>query len=91
MWPPKESGGGSRQEILYLLGADLASVADGPAGHGSSFIIYQGHHGDIGAKQADVILPSTTYVEKNATYVNTQGRVQQSQQAVPTAHEGRDD
>jgi hypothetical protein len=58
---------------------------------GGCFIIYQGHHGDIGAKQADVILPSTTYVEKNATYVNTEGRVQQSQQAVPTAHEVRDD
>lgn len=71
-------------------GANGADVDVGtPAG--GCFIIYQGHHGDIGAKQADVILPSTTYVEKNSTYVNTEGRVQQSQQAVPTAHEVRDD
>lgn len=75
--------------VLYLLGADV--VHNTCTVTPSHFVIYQGHHGDIGAKQADVILPSTTYVEKNAIYVNTEGRVQQSQQAVPTAHEVRDD
>lgn len=36
----------------------------------------QGHHGDRGAARADVVLPSTAYTEKYATYVNTEGRPQ---------------
>jgi NADH-quinone oxidoreductase subunit G len=64
-------------DVLYLLGADeldFKSLKD-------TFIIYQGHHGDQGAHHASVILPGSTYTEKNATYVNTEGRVQQTQQA----------
>ena len=60
----------------------------------SNFVIYQGHHGDEGAKSANVILPSTSYVEKNATYVNTEGRVQQTKMAIPAPTGGgqaRDD
>ena len=41
-----------------------------------SFVIYQGHHGDFGAEHSDVVLPGSTYSEKNATYVNTEGKVQ---------------
>jgi len=48
-----------------------------------TFIIYIGHHGDRGAHAADVILPSTAYNEKTALYVNTEGRVQQANQATP--------
>ena len=38
--------------------------------------MYQGTHGNFGAEDADVILPGSAYTEKNATYVNTEGRVQ---------------
>ena len=41
-----------------------------------TFVVYQGHHGDRGAARADVILPGAAYTEKDATYVNTEGRVQ---------------
>ena len=41
-------------------------------------VIYQGHHGDRGAPIADVILPGAAYTEKTATYVNTEGRAQQT-------------
>lgn len=54
-------------------------------------MIYQGHHGNIGAKQADVILPSTSYVEKKGTYVNTEGRVQQTRTAIQSGSDARDD
>ena len=37
-----------------------------------------GHHGDHGAHLADVILPGAAYTEKTATYVNTEGRAQQT-------------
>ena len=50
-----------------------------------------GHHGDLGAHRADVILPSAAYTEKNATYVNTEGRVQQTRQAVFPVGEAKED
>lgn len=61
-------------EILYLLGEDSQDLS----GLQKTFIVYQGHHGDHGAAHADVILPGAAYTEKNATYVNTEGRVQQT-------------
>ena len=41
-------------------------------------IAYQGHHGDAGAELADVVLPGAAYTEKQGTYVNTEGRSQQT-------------
>ncbi|HRJ67076.1 MAG TPA: molybdopterin-dependent oxidoreductase, partial [Alphaproteobacteria bacterium] len=50
-----------------------------------------GHHGDKAAARADVILPGAAYTEKNATYVNTEGRVQTARQAVFPPGEARED
>lgn len=50
-----------------------------------------GHHGDVGAPMADVILPSAAYTEKNATYVNTEGRSQQTRIAVTAPGMARED
>lgn len=41
-------------------------------------MLVQGHHGDRGALQADVVLPGTAFTEKAATYVNTEGRAQRT-------------
>lgn len=41
-----------------------------------------GSHGDEGASIADVILPGAAYTEKVATYVNTEGRAQQTCAAI---------
>jgi NADH-quinone oxidoreductase subunit G len=54
-------------------------------------VIYQGHHGDAGAHRADVILPGAAYTEKNATYVNTEGRVQRAPLAAFPPGEARED
>jgi NADH-quinone oxidoreductase subunit G len=75
-------------EILYLLGADEIDVNKIGAG---TFVIYQGHHGDRAAVRADVILPGCAYTEKNATYVNTEGRVQRARQALFPPGEARED
>ena len=48
-------------EVLYLLGADEYDVSR----TGDAFVIYQGSHGDSGARLADVVLPGATYAEKN--------------------------
>ena len=75
-------------DVLWLLGADAFDpdrIAPG------TFVIYQGHHGDNGAKRADVILPGAAYTEKPGTYVNTEGRVQRGFMAVYPPGEARED
>ncbi|XP_061580436.1 NADH-ubiquinone oxidoreductase 75 kDa subunit, mitochondrial-like [Cololabis saira] len=77
-------------KVLFLLGADAGCITrqDLPK---DSFIIYQGHHGDMGAPMADIILPGAAYTEKCATYVNTEGRAQQTKVAVTPPGMGRED
>jgi len=74
-------------EALYLLGADELDLTN----TGAAFVICQGHHGDRGAARADVVLPGCAYTEKNATYVNTEGRVQLGRRAVFPPGEARED
>ena len=76
-------------KLIYLLGADemdTEALGDSPA-----FVVYQGHHGDKGAHAADVILPGAAYTEKNATYVNTEGRVQLARRAAFPPGKAKDD
>jgi NADH-quinone oxidoreductase subunit G len=75
-------------DLLWLLGADELGTAKIGA---QTFVVYQGHHGDRGAARADVILPGAAYTEKNATYVNTEGRVQRSLLAVYPPGDARED
>eukprot|EP00271_Cylindrocystis_brebissonii_P010405 TRINITY_DN26587_c0_g1_i1.p1 TRINITY_DN26587_c0_g1~~TRINITY_DN26587_c0_g1_i1.p1 ORF type:complete len:744 (+),score=120.17 TRINITY_DN26587_c0_g1_i1:129-2360(+) len=78
----------SPPKVVYLLGADTLTEEDIPK---DAFVIYQGHHGDKGASMAHVVLPGAAYTEKEATYVNTEGRVQMTQKAVPVIGGSRDD
>ncbi len=74
-------------KFVYLLGADEIDTSM----LGNAFVVYQGHHGDAGAHCADVILPGAAYTEKNATYVNTEGRVQLGRLAVYPPGNARED
>ncbi|HYH19597.1 MAG TPA: NADH-quinone oxidoreductase subunit NuoG, partial [Azospirillum sp.] len=74
-------------EVVYLLGTDEIDMAK----LGSAFVVYQGHHGDAGASRADVILPGAAYTEKNAIYVNTEGRPQLARLATFPPGEARED
>ncbi|XP_043276192.1 NADH-ubiquinone oxidoreductase 75 kDa subunit, mitochondrial [Venturia canescens] len=67
-------------KILFLLGADDANLKreDFP----NTFIIYIGSHGDQGASIADVVLAGAAYTEKTGSYVNTEGRAQQTGAAI---------
>ncbi|CAL7948112.1 unnamed protein product [Xylocopa violacea] len=75
--------------VLFLLGADDANIKreEFP----NSFIIYIGSHGDEGASIADIILPGAAYTEKAGTYVNTEGRAQQTCAAITPPGMGRTD
>lgn len=66
-------------KALYLMAADEIDVT----GLEKTFVIYQGHHGEQGAKVADVIFPGSAYTEKDGTYVNAEGRPQRACRATP--------
>lgn len=75
-------------EILFLLGADELDFA---RLNPNAFVVYIGHHGDAGAHRADIILPAAAYTEKDATYVNLEGKVQHTRLAVYPPHEAMAD
>lgn len=50
-----------------------------------------GHHGDVGAPMADIILPGAAYTEKSGTYVNIEGRSQHTKVAVTAPGMARED
>ncbi len=78
------SGG---MDVVYLLSADELEAYD----FGDAFVVYQGSHGDKGANRADVILPGAAYTEKQATWVNTEGRAQLGNRAAYPPGQARDD
>ncbi|MBL8700468.1 MAG: NADH-quinone oxidoreductase subunit G [Alphaproteobacteria bacterium] len=82
-----DGAGKGEIDLVWLLGADEIDMAR----LGKAFVVYQGHHGDRGAHRADVVLPGAAYTEKNATYVNTEGRVQQARIANFPPGEARED
>ncbi len=82
-----DGAGRGEIEIVYLLGADELPMDR----LGGAFVIYQGHHGDAGAHRADVILPGAAYTEKDAIYVNTEGRVQFAARACFPPGDARED
>jgi NADH-quinone oxidoreductase subunit G len=75
-------------DVLFLLGADELDLTRAGS---SAFVVYIGTHGDKGAHRADVILPGSAYTEKSGTYVNTEGRVQQTNRAGFAPGDARED
>jgi NADH-quinone oxidoreductase subunit G len=72
-------------EALFVLGVDEVDLPK------SGTVIYLGAHGDRGAHRADIILPGAAYTEKDATWVNTEGRVQYGQRATFPKGDARED
>ena len=69
----------SRVKILYLLGADDLDISKISK---DCFVVYQGHHGDVAAARADVILPEAAYTEQDGIFVNLEGLPQYARAAV---------
>jgi len=82
-----ESAKAGKLDVLILVGADELPFYD----FGDCFVIYLGHHGDRGAHTAHVILPGVAYTEKNATYLNLEGRMQQTRLATFAPGQARED
>lgn len=75
--------------LVYLLGVDNVETIENINPH--SFVIYQGHHGDLGAHRADVILPGAAYTEKEGIYMNMEGRTQRGRKAIFAPGEAKED
>lgn len=74
-------------KLLFLLGVDEVNIQK----TNDTVVVYIGHHGDRGAAVADIILPGSAYTEKDATYVNLEGRPQQSFKVVAAPGMAADD
>ena len=77
----------AKPKLVLLLGAD--EVAE--TRFKGAYKIYIGHHGDQGAKQADLVLPGASYAEKHGTFVNIEGRVQRGERATFPPGDARED
>ena len=73
-------------ELVFLLGQD-----DLRFNKKDEFVIYQGSHGDKGAEQADIILPSAAYTEQSGHYTNLEGKVQKAYKASYPPGEAKED
>ncbi|KAF1744139.1 hypothetical protein MXB_1969 [Myxobolus squamalis] len=79
-----------KAEFIYLLGTDSGLIKEKKI-DSSCFVVYQGHHGDLGAQLANIILPGSAYTEKSGTYVNTEGRAQLASRCVTPPGNARED
>ena len=61
----------TKAKVMFLLGADNFRHEDIPE---DAYVIYMGTTGDEGVYYADLILPTSSYLEKQGTYVNMDGR-----------------
>jgi NADH-quinone oxidoreductase chain G len=64
-------------QIVFNLGNEIKKNG-GKEGEVAPFNIYLGHHGSGQINLADVILPGATFIEKNSTYLNIEGRTQET-------------
>ena len=78
---------GAKPKLAFFLGADEVDFS----AFAGSFKVFLGHHGDVGAHHADVILPGAAYAEKHGTFVNLEGRVQRSERAAQAPGDARED
>ena len=59
------------KSFTYLLGVDFKNMSLVK----NTYVVYQGHHGDIGGLSADVLLPSNLFIENTSFYYNCEGRL----------------
>ena len=85
---PSKKAAQTKPKFIWLLNADEVDPKSIPS---DAFVVYQGHHGDLGAQLADVVLPGSAYTEKGTTWVNTEGRSQLGRAAVPPPGASRED
>jgi len=74
-------------ELVFSIGVDEID----PKRLEKAFVVHLGTHGDRTAPIASAILPGAAYTEKNATWVNLEGRPQRGRLAVFPPGEAKED
>lgn len=67
-------------KLLYCVGSDTNTVLSNLSA--KPLLVWQTSHGNSATNQYDLILPTTTFVEKTGVYYNTEGRPQKTQKAL---------
>jgi NADH dehydrogenase/NADH:ubiquinone oxidoreductase subunit G len=66
------------QRLLYIMGSDEIEIES----NAFRTVVYQGHHGDYMFDKANVVFPGMVAMEKECTFVNIEGRAQQSKYVI---------
>tara|TARA_B100000929_G_scaffold96277_1_gene75525 strand:+ start:4494 stop:6548 length:2055 start_codon:yes stop_codon:yes gene_type:complete len=82
-----EDGKNGKIKLLISFGADEINYND----FEKCNVVYIGTHGDCGANSANIVLPAAAYTEKDAIYINTEGRLQYANKANFPPNEARED
>jgi NADH dehydrogenase/NADH:ubiquinone oxidoreductase subunit G len=77
--------------LVYGQDPAAADVALAEALGGAGGLVYLGTHLNATARLAAVVLPLSTWAEKDGLFVNHQGRVQRFQRAVARPEDARED
>ena len=88
-------------KALYLMGTNILSEYTGRNGHGGQqlinalkkidFLVVQDVFPTDAFEYAHVVLPACTFAEKEGTFINAWGQVQQIKQAIPPVGNSRPD
>ncbi len=63
-------------DLLFLIGQDNLEI-----NRNGMFVVYIGSHGDLGAKNSDLILPGAAFTEQDGYYTNLEGKIQKAYKA----------
>ena len=76
---------------VLVFGGDPAAHAEVAGAMSKLRVVYLGTHRNATAEAADLVVPLSMWAEKDALWVNKQGRVQRGQRAVAAPGEARED
>lgn len=77
----------NKTKLLWLMNANNLNFANLTK---EVFVVFQGHHGDLGALNANLILPEPLWLEQDGMYLNLEGRIQEAKKAIPTVGHAKD-
>jgi NADH dehydrogenase/NADH:ubiquinone oxidoreductase subunit G len=81
----------SNKKFVYCVGLDSYEILNDIKFKKIPFIVAQTPYSDNFLQQADLILPSTAFTEKEGTFINLEGRVQKTSIALTGPTLARDD
>jgi NADH-quinone oxidoreductase subunit G len=77
--------------LLLVYGGDPLAHPEIAQAAASLTVVYLGTHRSATAEAADLVVPTCMWAEKDALWVNRQGRIQRGQRAVLPPGDGRED